>query len=63
MKALLSSQKGDNMTKRTGQNAVIADEQIIELYWQREEKAIQETDKKYGQFLFRIAYNILRKLQ
>lgn len=47
------------MTKRTGQNAVIADEQIIELYWQREEKAIQETDKKYGQFLFRIAYNIL----
>ena len=47
------------MTKRTGQNAVIADEQIIELYWQREEEAIQETDKKYGQFLFKIAYNVL----
>ena len=59
MKALLSSQKGEKMTKRTGENTVIADEQIIELYWQREEKAIQETDKKYGQFLFRIAYNIL----
>ena len=40
--------------------AVIADEQIIELYWQREERAIQETDKKYGQFLFQIAYHILR---
>lgn len=38
---------------------VIADEQIIELYWQRNENAIQETDKKYGQFLFGIAYNIL----
>ena len=25
-----------------------------------EERAIMETDKKYGQFLFRIAYNILR---
>lgn len=40
--------------------AVISDEQIIELYWQREERAIQETDHKYGQFLFRIAYHILR---
>ena len=47
------------MNKRTEQQTIIADEQIIELYWQREEKAIQETDKKYGQFLFRIAYNIL----
>lgn len=50
MKALLSSQKGDNMTKLMGQNAIIADEQIIELYWQREERAIQETDKNMGSF-------------
>lgn len=47
------------MSPNTKQQPVIADEQIIELYWQREESAIQETDKKYGQFLFRIAYNIL----
>lgn len=47
------------MSKHAEQQTVIADEQIIELYWQREEKAIRETDKKYGQFLFRIAYNIL----
>lgn len=47
------------MNKRTELRQVIADEQIIELYWEREENAIQETDKKYGQFLFRIAYNIL----
>lgn len=47
------------MSKRTERQTIIEDEQIIELYWQRNENAIQETDKKYGQFLFRIAYNIL----
>lgn len=47
------------MKKCKEYQAVIADEQIIELYWKREETAIQETDNKYGQFLFRIAYNIL----
>ncbi len=35
------------------------DEEIIELYWQRKEEAISETDNKYGELLFRIAYNIL----
>lgn len=49
------------MSKSTEQQEIIADEQIIELYWRREEKAIQETDKKYGQFLFRISYNILHE--
>ena len=43
--------------------AVIADEQIIELYWQREERAIQETDKKYGQFLFHDTYLLFVFLQ
>ena len=38
---------------------IVADEQIVELYWIRDEKAIQLTDKKYGKFLYRIAYNIL----
>lgn len=37
----------------------ISDDEIIELYWGRNEDAIQETDNKYGQFLYRIAYNIL----
>ncbi len=37
----------------------ITDEQIIELYFQREERAIEETDHKYGVFLYRIAHNIL----
>ncbi len=47
------------MSKRTEQQTVIADEEIIELYWHRKEDAIPLTDKKYGQFLFRVAYNIL----
>ncbi len=32
---------------------------IIELYWQRDEKAISETDKKYGAYCRKIAQNIL----
>ena len=36
------------------------DEKIIELYFKREEKAIKETDKKYGKLLNHIAFNILR---
>lgn len=48
------------MTKRTeSQQADYTDEQIIALYWRREERAIQLTDEKYGHFLYRIAYNIL----
>ena len=35
------------------------DERIVALYWQREEKAIAETDRKYGKYLLTIAYNIL----
>ena len=37
----------------------LEDEEIIELYWQRKENAILETDNKYGEVVFRIAYNIL----
>ena len=47
------------MSKRTEEQKMIDDEKIIELYWRREERAIQETDKKYGRLLFRIAYNFL----
>ncbi len=36
-----------------------SDAEIIELFFKREEKAIYETDRKYGAFLYRIADNIL----
>ncbi len=35
------------------------DKDIIELYWQRAENAIEETSKKYGRYCRTIAYNIL----
>ncbi len=36
------------------------DEKIIALYWARDEKAITETDKKYRNYLFCVARNILQ---
>ena len=35
------------------------DDQIIQLYFDRSEQAIQETDIKYGGYCYSIAYNIL----
>ncbi len=35
------------------------DFEIIELYWDRDETAIQQTDRKYGKYCRKIAYNIL----
>ena len=43
--------------------AVLSDGEIIELYWQREEQAIKETDRKYQHFLLAVAHNILRDVQ
>ena len=36
------------------------DEEIINLYWKRQEKAIYETDKKYGRYCNTISFNILQ---
>lgn len=35
------------------------DEQIVTLYWDRDESAIRETEEKYDRYLTKIAYNIL----
>lgn len=35
------------------------DNQIVELYWQRDETAIEETAQKFGSYCHSIAYNIL----
>lgn len=35
------------------------DSQIVSLYWDRNETAIAQTEKKYGVYLSKIAYNIL----
>ena len=36
------------------------DNRIVELYWQRDERAISETEKKYGSYCFSIANRILQ---
>ncbi len=35
------------------------DSRIIDLYWARDEQAIDATAKKYGRYCYRIAFNIL----
>lgn len=39
------------------------DKQIVELYWARSERAIAETDSKYGKLCHRIAFHILADSQ
>ncbi len=34
------------------------DSAIVDLYWQRSDRAIAETDRKYGRYCHTIAYNI-----
>lgn len=38
---------------------LLSDEQIISLYWQRQEQAITETDRKYKKYLYTVSGNIL----
>ena len=46
--------------ENTSYNAY-TDEMIVELYWQRDEEAIAATDGRYGRYLYRLAYNILKE--
>lgn len=47
------------MNIRSNGTTVVSDDVIVELYFQRGERAIKETDIKYKGFLLSIAYNIL----
>lgn len=47
------------MKKHTTTQPLVADEKIIDMYWERNPDAIQETDKKYGPLLKNVAHNIL----
>ena len=38
----------------------MTDEMIVELYWQRDEQAIKETQAAYGSYIHYVAYAILR---
>ena len=39
------------------------DKQIVDLYWQRNQLAIEATDQKYGPYCTAIAQNILHNKQ
>ena len=41
----------------------MTDEKIVQLYWDRDESAIAETQSKYGRYLTKIAYNILTDME
>lgn len=41
----------------------MSDEEIINLYWSRQENAISETDKKYGNYCNTISLNILQNIE
>ena len=38
---------------------MVEDQQIVALYWARNERSIEESARKYGKYCFSIAYNIL----
>jgi RNA polymerase sigma-70 factor (ECF subfamily) len=46
-------------TKDLKPKGLKTDDAIVELYWQRDENAIKETDRKYGEYLLVIADNIV----
>ena len=50
------------MELQTKANSVMSDEKIVELYWQRDEQAIKETDIKYKKFLLSVAMNIVHDM-
>ncbi len=45
------------------QKHICPDDEIVNLYWARNEEAIAATDRKYGGYLYTVAYNILHDPQ
>lgn len=46
-----------------GKGSIMDDEKIVDLFWQRDERAITETSAKYGALCGKIAYGILGNAQ
>ena len=51
------------MERENARDLIAGDERIVDMYWERNQDAIQETNQKYGPMLRNIAYNILSDLQ
>ena len=48
-----------NHQHRNQKRTPLEDQAIVDLYWQRDEKAIEETDLKYRRHLLAVAHNIV----
>lgn len=48
------------MSQKNFNSGLLSDEEILDLYFARDEEAISYTDDKYGKYLRVIGYNILR---
>lgn len=51
------------ITAITNEKSLPEDSAIVDLYWNRDETAIIETEKKYSNYLTKIAHNILADLE
>ena len=47
------------LKRKRSAGTTLTDESIIGLFFDRNEKAIEATDAKYGKYLFSVAYNVL----
>ena len=47
------------LQRNQSNKSAISDESIIALYWNRDESAIEETNLKYKNYLYSVAYNIV----
>ncbi len=43
-----------------GSRRVLSDEELVALYHARDERAVGETDRKYGKYLYSLGYGILK---
>lgn len=48
-----------NRTVQIPRGKVMKDAEILDLYWERNERAIEETQKSYGNYCYSIAFHIL----
>ena len=41
--------------------SIYSDKEIVDMYWDRNEDAISVTDGRYGKYLYKLAYNIIKE--
>ena len=52
--------KGGSIVRINEMTGTVSDDNIVDMYFARDEEAIAYTEKKYGRYLITVAYNILK---